>query len=157
MSKKCLLIKTKDKRKFLTHQKNLPSLIEFGKTFSAELYQVVADKPVAILELKPLIAAICNPEYDEDPKFKIINKLFPKSKRNRCSVLSFAKKIRSFIQEQLLAGETVSLKSLKVKFQNMKLTDACLCNHISTIRKTLSTQGHSFEKIGAGKYRLVTK
>ena len=63
MTQKCLLIKTKDNRKFLTHEKNLNSLIEFSKTFGAEIFTVPIAQEFSILELKDLVAALCNPQY----------------------------------------------------------------------------------------------
>ena len=59
---KCLLIQTKDKRKFFTHEKNFVQLIEFSKTFGAEISMVKLEEG-PILELKELAPAICDPSY----------------------------------------------------------------------------------------------
>lgn len=155
MNEKCLLLRTKDKRKFLTHEKNLPSLIEFSKTFGAEIYEVIPEDGQKVLELKPLTVAICNPEYGGAPKYSKIDKIFPKSKRNRSTILNDAGKIRAFIKKRLLEGKPVSLKELKDKYKEWELTDACLCNHLSVTRKELVQSGHSFRKLGAGKYCLT--
>lgn len=155
MNEKCLLLRTKDKRKFLTYEKNLPSLIEFSKTFGAEIYEVVPEPGEKVLELKPLTVAICNPEYAGAPQYSKIDKIFPKSKRNRSTILNDAGKIRSFIKKRLLEGKPVSLKELKDKYKEWELTDACLCNHLSVMRKELVQNGHSFRKLGAGKYCLT--
>lgn len=154
MKEKCLLIITKDRRKFLTHQKNLPSLIEFTKTFGAEVYTVQAEGQ-KILELKALANAICNQEYDDDPECTKLKKIYPQPLRERKTVIKEAGRIRKFIRDRLLSGKTVSLKELKTKYENRGLTDACLCNHFSTIRKELTREGKQIEKISGGKYRLL--
>lgn len=157
MTERRILVKTKDNRKFLTFEKNLPSLIEFAKTFGAEVELVKVEKGTKALETKALTSAICNPTYDESPQYKSIRKIFPKSKKQRKSIISDAVSIRSFIQKRFLSGKTVSLKELKDKYKNQKLTDACLCNHMANVRKTLSKEGHKFRKIGAGKYCMSSK
>lgn len=156
MTEKCLLIRTKDKRKFLTYEKNLLSLIEFAKTFGAEIYSVIPGAGETVMELKPLTVAICNPEYKEKPKYEKLDKIFPKPKRNRKSILTDAVKIRTFIKKRFLAGKPVSLKELKEKYKESNLTDACLCNHMTVMRRALAEEGHSFRKLGAGKYCLAT-
>ena len=54
------------------------SLIEFAKTFKAEIHLVEREQG-KILELKTLANAICNPNYEELMKIKRIEKVFPKS------------------------------------------------------------------------------
>lgn len=153
---KCLLIKTKDGRKFLTHEKNLPSLIEFAKTFGAEIDVVKPNDGSKILELKTLTTAVCDSLYNEEPQYQIVEKLYPSSqKRDRQTILAEATRIRKFIQDRLLEGKPVSLKELKEMYKEHKLTDACLCNHLAVVRKALGSQGRKFRKLGAGKYCLV--
>lgn len=154
MSDRTLMIKTKNGRKFLTYEKHLSSLVEFAKTFGAEIYAVEPDAGQKVLELKALTAAICTAEYDGPPKYAAGAKIFPKPKRRRRAILAEAGKIRRYITKRLLAGKPVSLKDLKAKYEMHKLTDACLCNHLSVARKVLSRDGHQFKKIGAGKYCL---
>ena len=154
MKEKCLLIVTKDHRKFLTHQENLPSFIEFAKTFGANIYTVQTED-TEILELKDLAQAICDQEYDEKPEFTKIKKIYPKPLQKRENVLKKAGQIRKFIKDRLLNGKDVSLKELKDKYVKRGLSDACLCNHFSTIRKELAREGKQIEKISGGKYRLA--
>lgn len=152
MKENCLLIKTKNE--FLTPEKNLPSLIEFAKTFNAEIYLVEPHQGQKLLELKALTTAICDPQYDTKPQFTKIKQIFPLPNKSRTSIVSDASKIRSYIVKKLKEGEPVSLKELKKKYENKQLTDACLCNHLSIARKLLEEQGQKFEKIGAGTYQL---
>ena len=148
----CLLIKTKDNRKFLTYEKHLPSIIEYAKTFNAEIYKVIAKGKR--MELKSLANAICDPQYDEDPECTSVEKLYPRTSKTRKAILKDASRISKFIQRRLLSGNSLSLKELKQKYKNYNVTDACLCNHMATIRKALTREGHTFEKIGAGGYCL---
>jgi hypothetical protein len=152
---KRILVKTKDNRKFITYEKNLPSLIEFAKTFSAEINMVEVKAETKGLDLKALTAAICNPKYNSDPEYNQIKRIFPNSKKQRKLILTEAKVIRQFIKKKFLSGKDVSLKDLKEKYKNQKLTDACLCNHMATVRKELAKEGYKFRKTGAGKYCLT--
>lgn len=147
----CLLIKTKDNHKFLTHEKNLESLIEFSKTFLAEIY-LVEHEEGKILELKNLAQSICKQEEKGEIKFKKIERLYPKAKRSRKNILKDAQKIQLFIRRRLTSGKPLSLKDLKEKYGELGITDACLCNHFANIRKSLTKEGHKFRKIGAGTY-----
>lgn len=155
MQEKLLLIKTKDKRQFLTFQKNLPFLIEFAKTFGAELHYVSPEKEQEVLELKLLTTAICDSEYKSEVQCKKLEKVYPKTKKDRSKILSDACKIRAFVTKKLLEGKPVSLKDLKTKYKDLNLTDACLCNHLAAARKSLVQDGYSFKKTGAGSYCLV--
>lgn len=157
MNERRILIKTKDNRKFLTFEKNLPSLIEFAKTFGAEVELVKVNKGTKTLETKALTSAICNPTYDQNIEYKSIRKIFPKSKNQRKSIISSAVSIRNFIHKKFLSGKTVSLKEIKDKYKDQKLTDACLCNHMTNVRKSLTKDGYKFRKIGAGKYCMSSK
>lgn len=151
MNKTCLLLKTKDGRHFLVQEKSLPSLIEYTKTFNAEIYKVeVEDQKV--LALKALVAAICNQDYKTVPSYTTLEKLHPKGRKNREAILKTAASIRKYIQQQLLSGKEVSLKELKKKYKDCKITDACLCSHFTASRKILNREGHTFDKRGAGTY-----
>jgi hypothetical protein len=155
MKKTCLLLKTKDGRRFLTHEKNLPSLIEFTKTFSAEIYKVEVEGE-KIMELKALANAICSQDYSEKPKCAILEKVYPIAKKSRDKILKDAAKIKKYIRKRLLDGKAVSLKELKTKYKSCNVTDACLCTHLSAARKALTQEGHRIRKLGAGKYQVVT-
>ena len=151
MNKTCLLLKTKDGREFLAYEKSLPSLIEFAKTFGAEIYKVEVENQKT-LELKALVTAICNQDYKSYPTYTKLEKVCPKPKKDRDTILKTAAQIRKYIRRRLLIGKEVSLKELKKKYKDCKVTDACLCSHFAAIRKLLGREGHNFEKRGAGKY-----
>jgi hypothetical protein len=154
---KCLLIETKDKRKFFTHEKNFPQLIEFSKTFNAEISTVkLTEGP--ILELEELAPAICNPDYKKnDVKYTIVKTSTPVpkiKKRSRIEILQIADKVKKYLNEQFKNRNEVSLKELKNKFQKCELTDTALCNHIRRVKSDLEKEGFKFLKLGAGKYKV---
>lgn len=151
-----LLLKVKGGRKFLTHEKCLPSLIEFAKTFSVEIWRVEAEGQ-KVFELKALAQAICNQDYSQNPKYTNAKKIFPKLKRDRDHILKNAAKIRKFVEQRLLSGKPVSLKQLKEKYKDWDVTDACLCSHLSSIRRMLISQGYEINKLGAGTYQLRSR
>jgi len=148
-----LLLKVKGGRKFLTQEKNLPSLIEFAKTFAAEIWRVEAENQ-KVFELKKLAQAICNQDYSQPPEYFNAKKIYPKAKKERSKILRNAAQVRKFIERRLLTGKSVSLKELKDKYQEWSVTDACLCSHLSAVRKHLVDQGYEVKKLGAGTYQL---
>lgn len=148
--KQCLMIETKDHKKFFTYEKNFPQLIEFSKTFNAEISKVQIPSEAEVLELEELAPALCE-KKSQKVDYKVLEmKLSPKIKRRK--ILSRAKKIQTYIQSKLLAGDTVSLKELTCKFKD--LTSACLCNHFKLIREAMEKEGHNFIKTGGGKYKV---
>jgi|LakMenE01Jun11ns_1017448.scaffolds.fasta_scaffold9897411_1 hypothetical protein len=157
MKEKCILIKTKDNRKFFTQESNLISILEYVKTFKAEVELVEVEKGTKILELKGLTVALCDPNFKSDLQYEKIKDLYPSKKKERQSMLVEAKTIRDFIRTDFVSGRTVSLKEVKAKYHKHNLTDACLCNHITVVRRQLMKEGFEFQKIGAGEYRIAQK
>ena len=148
----CLMIKTKDQRKFFTYEKNYSELIEFSKLFNAEI-SVVKVEEVEILDLEQLAPAICNFDYQQNANYQILEVKFPKSKKLRKNILENAKKIKNYILEEFMKGQVVCLKELKNKFK--MVTEACLCNHLSQVRDELKNKGYKIAKVGGGKYKLT--
>lgn len=162
MSKKSnlLMVRTKDRRKFFTYQKNLPMLVEFAKTFGAELSVIsTIDEEAEVLDLSDLAPAICDSSYNTKAKYEVISKIYPKegNERLRRELLENAMKIRKYIRTRLAANKAVSLKELKQKFGELGLTDSCLCNHLSQIRKEIEDSGTPVTKLGAGTYIVQVK
>lgn len=152
---KCLLIQTKDKRKFFTHEKNLVQLIEFSKTFGAEISMVKLEEG-PVLELKELAPAICNPAYKKiKSQYSIIETKLNTNIKSREEILTIANKVKKYISEQFKSRKIVSLKELKKKFQKDNLTNAALCNHIRRVKQDFEKEGIQFTKIGAGEYRIT--
>lgn len=151
---KCLLIQTKDKRKFFTHEKNFIQLIEFSKAFNAEISTVKLEKG-SILELEELAPAICDPEYKKtNIQYEVVEEKMQTKDRSRAETLIVAKKVKKYINEQFEKRNIVSLKELKKKFKQYKLTDATFCNHIRRTKLELEKKGFEFSKLNVGQYRI---
>ena len=148
MKKKCLLLETKDKRKFFTHPKNYKDLLEFSDNFGAELTIVVADNPL-VLSLNELAPALCSPDAQYSANFKIEKPIKIRIKTNT------ANKIREYVRNLFLKKEIVCLQNIASKFKIYNLSLACFCQHIGKIREELTNSGHSIVKIGGGKYKLI--
>lgn len=151
---KCLLIETKDKRKFFTHEKNFFQLIEFSKTFKAEISTVKLEEGV-VLELEELAPALCDPNHKKSKsQYEIIEKKLTADKKTRTSILNIADKVKHYIHTQFEKRNDVSLKELKSKFKKYRLSDATLCNHMRRVKQDWEEKGFSFVKTGAGQYRV---
>lgn len=155
MSCQCLMIKTKDKRKFFTHEKNLPQLLEFSKTFGAEISTVKVSE-AEILDLKELAPAICDTNRaGKSPKYEVVEVKVPiPSKCSRCKTLQIAKKIKEYILGEFSKGEKLSLKDLKKRFKRYELSTSALSNHIARVRIELAITGVKIKRIGAGTYQM---
>lgn len=152
----CLLVKTKDRRNFFTHERNLPELIEFSKTFGAEI-SVVKVKEAEVLDLVKLGTAICDATYylPIKPDYEILETKISSKTKKRNKILKTSKKIRKFIRNLFLSGEVASLREVKCRFKRYQLTTACLCNHMRIVREELKQEGYQIENIGRGKYQIV--
>ena len=87
-------------------------------------------------------------------EIKIVEIKIPRQRRNRQEILKSAKKITQHIEEKFLKGEIISLKNLTKKYEKLNITSACICNHITSVRKKLEKLGKQFVKIGGGKYQI---
>lgn len=145
---KCILIKTKDNKRFFTHKNNLETVRKFCEAIEAEIFFATTDVK-NILNTKKLTIAMCNADYKSPDEFKILEKI----ENIKNSKSSISTDIRSYIQESFFNGKMVSLKSIKNEFKDYKLSNPSLCNHISKVRKDLSIKGFVFEKTGTS-YKL---
>lgn len=150
----CLMIETKDHRKFFTHEKNYSQLLEFSELFNAEI-SIVKVNEAEILDLEQLAPAICNSEYDKIFQYQLLEVKITQQ-RQRKKILITAKKIKAYIEAKFIRGDIVSLKGLKEEFHKNKFTDACLCNHLAQVRTSLEKKGHKIAKVGGGKYKITS-
>lgn len=151
--KECLMIETKDHKRFFTHEKNLPQLIEFSKVFKAEISKVQIPSETEVLELEELAPALCE-KKSQITDYKILE-IKLRQKKTREKILSKATKIQQYIRKNLLNGKTVSLKELNKKYKKYQLTNACLCNHFRLTREKMKLDGHLFMKTGGGSYKIL--
>lgn len=151
---KCLLIETKDKKRFITHEKYFHQLVEFSKTFGATI-SIIEAEGVKPLKIEDLVPAICDQNYKNQRfKYKILETKLRKEKQNRMKILNEASKIQKYIYGKFLKKEIVSLKELKKRFDKQKLSGATLCNHIKKAKETLKKEGFTIQKVGGGMYRI---
>ena len=154
--KNCLMIETTDKRKFLTHEKNYPQLIEFANTFKAEI-SVVKVYEGEILELAPLANAISNETYNKEPIVEIIEKKVLKTPETpETPEIPENLNIKEYVTNLFISGKEVSLHDILVKFKE-NTTYNNLSNLLCRIKKELSEKGHEIKKIKAGCYMLEQK
>jgi hypothetical protein len=151
---KCLLIETKDKKRFITHEKYLHQLVEFSKTFGATI-SVIEAEDVTPLKIEDLVPAICDQNYKNQRfKYEVLETKLKKETRDRQKMLRAASKIQEFIYSKFLKKETVSLKELKKRFKRQELSDAALCNHVRRVKEALEKEGFTIQKVGGGMYRI---
>lgn len=153
-SNKCLLLKTPDNRCFFTEEKHFPCLIEFGKTFNAEISVVKLKEEIEVLELEDLAKSLCtHPPTEVYPIYEVVEtKLVPEAKV-RTDKASQPKEISEFIRTELLAGKTVSLSDLETKYENVKR--ASLSGYVSRVKWDLTARGYYIVKEKPGKYRMA--
>lgn len=149
----CLMLKTKDKRKFYTHEENLDKLIEFSKMFKAEI-SIVSVREAEILDLTALAPAICDASFNQ-PQPAEVNVIEVKtcSKRCRSTIIENAKQIKKYIERKLRNGEVVSMQELMETYKGNRLTVACFCNYISELTKNLAKENIIVNRIGRGLYQ----
>lgn len=155
---KCLLIETKDKRKFFTHKKNLIQLNEFSKTFDSTIFivELINGK---ILELEDLAMAICSPEkLENECEYKIINQVKeksqkPKAQKQKTQKINIGLKIQEFIKKELIEKRPISIKKIKSKFKKYSLSDATFYNKMKKVKLELERKGFKFLKIKTGVYK----
>jgi Holliday junction resolvase len=151
---KCLLIELRDKRKFFTQKENMVQLVEFCKSFHANM-KIVKMTQGELLDLEKLVPAICDPTVKTSAtKYEILENKISAAK-DRKQTLTLAKRIQKYITNRFLERKTVSLKDLREKYQEDSIGSAALCNHLQKVKTTLENQGFQFIKVSAGNYKVI--
>lgn len=78
-TRKILMIQTPNKRKYFTQATNLPKLLEFAKTFGAELSLVEASD-IELIDFENLAPTLCDESYrtpKESRKAKVLQHIDP--------------------------------------------------------------------------------
>jgi hypothetical protein len=154
----CLMIRTKDRRRFFTPENNYDTLIEFSKVFNAEVSLVHVEEG-EILDIDSLVPAICNASYKPavKPKYELVEVKIPQKSRklsDRKNLLETASRIKSYVSETFLSGGVVALHDLQERFKDDNLSISCLCNHVARVRKELNKNGKKVIKVKAGHYTI---
>lgn len=152
----CLMIKTKDNRKFFTHEKYFPQLIEFSKTFDAEI-SIVKIKDDNVLDLNDLVPAICNANYKNTTDYELVKTKIAQLSNivpDRPVNTNRSTEIRNYIEQQFYSGGIVSFKHIFDKFEKYNLDKSTLSNHIAKVKKELIKQGRVVERVKKGEYMM---
>ena len=148
---RCLLIELKDNRKFMTYQKNFNQLIEFCKSFKANM-SLVNMKNGIIFDLEELVPALCNPKQKKvNYEYTIIeNKMIttPKNKKQ------IALKLRDEIRRKFEGRQTISEDRLCKKYAEIGLSKAAIKNSIRYVKDEMKKEGHSFCRVSPGVYKI---
>ncbi len=159
LASKCLLLKTPDGACFFTEVKHFPCLIEFGRTFEAEISIVQTKEEVEVLELDDLAKSICAPEHETHPEYEVLeiklNKPQKKSNQSRAAKSEQGRSVVQYIIGEMVSGKTMTNATLESQFPNV--TKPCLNNHYTRARRELRAQGHLLKKEKPGTYSIVKK
>lgn len=151
---RCLMVRTPEKRRYFTYEKNLAPLLEYSRMFQAEI-SVVRVKEAEVLELDQLVAALCDSHYQNPViTYRVLG---VKSKHRTPRVFSRqnASLVRDYIKETLLKGKDVSLRSLVGKYAELGLSDTSLSNQFKRVRDELGLLGHRLVRDHGGSYRVA--
>ncbi len=134
-------------RHFFTQKKNFNYLIEFAKSFGANLIMVRA-KRVTILPLNHIVCAFCDPFYNDTSEFTVLNDMTPgKGIASNHDTSPELDKIRS----EFLRGRKVSVKSLMKKSE---LSESTIRRYLTIVRNDLCEEGRIIKKPSRGFYQL---
>jgi len=142
---KCLMIETKDKRRFFTSKSNFLQLNEFIKVFKPNVF-IVEMKKGELLDIEDLANLLCDTEYkkDHDILYEVVKEV--KIDQNKNSKID-TQKIRDFIKKELINKKTISLKRVKERFKKYDLSDSTYYNQIKAVKTELSSRGFKFVKM----------
>ncbi len=155
----CLLVQThtparqpngllrRQTRHFFTPKKNFNYLIEFAKSFGAEL-KIVKAKSVTLLPLSHLVRAFCDPLYNDESDFVVLDDMTPgKSITTQRSTSPELDKIR----HEFMRGQKVSVKGLMKKSE---LSESTIRRYLTIVRNDLSEEGRIIKSPVRGFYQL---
>jgi hypothetical protein len=153
---KCLLIRTPEKREFLTDLKNYPLLIEYANTFGGKLFTIEMPKPMQLCELPELAGELCEGDgIDSSVEYEIVKQHIPAVEKasKRKDEQRLAALIRRFIKDQLLKGKPLSLMMIRRHFNKYGLKTCTISNHYASIRRELTAAGNRIRRVGHGIYQ----
>lgn len=157
---RCLLVRTPDKKEFLTAVKNYPLLIEYANTFGGRLYTIETEGAVPVLQIEELATNLCAGEgVKVAVNYQIVKKHLPARERSskRRDQQKLASRIRMFIEDQLVKGKPVSLMTIRRHFSKYGLRTCTISNHYAFIRQQLTKQGMKVSRVGHGIYQRSDK
>lgn len=172
MKTKCLMVELADGRKFFTKINSQSNLIEFSKTFDANLKIVIANDP-ELLSLKKLAKSICNNENGgSNVEFTVLKMLSNKNKSSHGFITEFtkfsnlttkqkysskSKSVFDYIIEKLKSGDKINIKDFAEKMKKHDISISTIYRFLNLSKKMLKEKdGLNVSKISPGIY-AVTK
>lgn len=159
--KNALMVKTIDQRQFFTDTNNYPQLIEFGRSFNAQI-SVVKTDGVLPLSLEELAKSLCDPERGRDVvAYEVIEERL-KSAPVQTPVEPFpidlkkkSRLIMDYVRKEFLAGNLLNIKAVSSKFSGVGVGATTLAGYFHKTRRQMESEGYKFHKEGRGNYRLT--
>jgi hypothetical protein len=150
MVKKCLLLRFPDNREVFTHERYYFTLLEFAKNFNVKIISVEADYP-NLLHPKDIAKVFCDKNEEEYStcSYRILKN---NQENDRKKMLKTVFDIRSYIEEQLLQGNTITIKDL---FHKYSIAVSTIYRHLAHVKEKLQKSGKNVEKISTGCYRVT--
>ena len=136
----CLMIMLKDKRKFLTSQKNLKHLIEFAKTFHAEL-SIVSVEGRKTLSLERLAAEICDTNSKNcDFPYRTVRKISTNEGANATALFNHVVRV-------LRSGRCIHESKLVDAFKKKGMEDSVIHSQILRAKRYMGSLGLPVRKV----------
>ena len=143
----CLMIKLKDKRRFITNKKFTKHLIEFANTFNAEL-SIVNTNHKMINNIEELANLICDTNHkQEEFKYKTI-KVLSKKQTEKNSI------IFSHIIKTLQNKKEVDTSKLITKFKKKGIDEKNIYSQITKAKNHIKKIGKTLKKLGKTKFKI---
>lgn len=162
-----LLIRMKDGKEYLVPLGNLIHLVEFAKTFGAEIHRVNVGPEVKTTGLCDLPRVMCDSRYElraayteagrvvpqdaEKTVLHLVQEPRPEIAMSRGMIRSRAENIRKAIRDRFLAGKGVSAKDLHHELGE-EVTRAAMTAHVTRVRQELEAEGKKVVKVASGHY-----
>lgn len=144
----CLMIKLKDKRKFITNKKFAKHLIEFANTFDAEL-SIVSTNHKKLLNLEELADLICDTNHaQEDIKYKTVKVLNNKEENN--NNLIFSQIIKTLKQKK-----TIDTNKLITKYKKKGIDEKNIYSQINKAKNHIKKIGITLKKLSKSQFTAI--
>jgi len=144
----CLMIKLKDKRRFITNKKFTKHLIEFANTFNAEL-SIVNTNHKMINNIEELANLICDTNHkQEDIKCKTIKVLNNKEENN--NNLIFSQIIKTLQQKKM-----IDTNKLITKYKKKGIDEKNIYSQIKKAKNHIKKIGITLKKISKSQFTAI--
>lgn len=145
----CVMLETKDGRKFFFKKTALVSLKAFIKNFPANIFIVETDAE-NVKSIKENVKLICDQSYKpEDVEYKTINSPQILSKRVK------SVKVREIIKKNFIKNKKITFKEIQYIFRKVNISASSLNQYFAQIRNELESENFKINKIKNGCYVIL--